>query len=344
VRPEKNAIYVALGMLGASAALSLGLGGLLHSFFHFSVHDVRRLVHGFGPLGAPCVSLMIALIIVFVPIPTIPIEVVAGVAYGIVAGTFLVLVGHLLGALIAFLIARRFGRPLLRRWLGDAAVSKLDPFAAQSGYWYVFFMRLLPLFDFKLVSYASGLTPMRTRTYMLATATGIFLPILILDAIGATAAARPREAAVIAAAYSLAIAGTIAYFLVPRRKRVVHVRIEHPLDAPVVRFTGHLRERGREIPAGALVAAQLGAQILASTQTRDAGLYALDVCAADHCAAAGTPLSFSINGRPAEQTAVLPATTGTIALDLNIADATRHVELVRRPGDERGGAFHGEAV
>ncbi|HZQ36538.1 MAG TPA: TVP38/TMEM64 family protein [Dehalococcoidia bacterium] len=341
MRPEKNAIYLALGMLGASAALSLGLGGLLHSAFHFSVHDIRRLVRSFGPFGAPAVSVMIAVIIVFVPIPTIPIEVVAGVAYGIVAGTALVLLGHILGALIAFLIARKFGRPLLRRWLGDGAVRKLDPFAAQSGFWYVFFMRLLPLFDFKLVSYAVGLTPMRTRTYLVATTTGIALPILILDTIGATAAARPREAAIIAAAYSLVVAGTIAYFLVPRRKRVVHVHVEHPADAPVVRFAGHLRERGHEVPAGALVAAQLNGTVLASAQTHDTGLYVLDMCLAGHCGGTGTPIAFTVNGRPAEQIVALPEHAGTIALDLSVAEAGRGQRRFRRTSAARG-AVRGE--
>lgn len=228
MRPERSAIYLAIGMLLGSAVLSLGIGGLLHSLFHFSVRDVRVLIHSFGPWGAPAIVLMIAAIIVFIPIPTIPIEIVAGVVYGIVAGSLLALLGHMLGALIAFALSKRFGRPLLQRWLGERAVSKLDPLATRSGFWYVFYMRLLPLFDFKLVSYAAGLTAMRTRSYLLATLAGIFLPIVILDSIGATAAARPREAALIAAAYSLAVAGTIAYFFIPRRKHVVHVHHEHP--------------------------------------------------------------------------------------------------------------------
>jgi uncharacterized membrane protein YdjX (TVP38/TMEM64 family) len=223
-------------MLGASAALSLGLGSLLGSVLHFSVRDIRGTVRSFGPLGGPFVTLLIAAIIVLVPIPTIPIELVAGVVFGIVPGSLFVFAGHLLGALVAFLLARRFGRPLLRRWLGARAVSRLDPLTAQTGFWFVFFMRLLPLFDFKLVSYAAGLTSIRTRPYMIATAAGIFLPIVILDTIGATAAARPRDAAIIAAAYSLAVGGTIAYFLIPRRKRVVHVHHEagHESEAPAV--------------------------------------------------------------------------------------------------------------
>lgn len=231
MRPERGAIYVAIGMLVGSAVLSLGVGSLLHSIFHFNVRDLRTLLRSLGPWGAPAVVVMIALVIVFVPVPTIPIEIVAGLVYGIVAGSLLVLTGHMIGALFAFMISRVFGRPLLRRWLGDSAVSKLDPLASQSGFWYVFYMRLLPLFDFKLVSYAAGLTPMRTRSYMLATLSGIFVPIVILDTIGATAAARPREAALIAAAYSLAVAGTIAFFIIPRRKQVVHVRRAHSDDS-----------------------------------------------------------------------------------------------------------------
>ncbi len=210
-------------MLVGSAVLSLGLGSLLHAVFHFSVRDIRSVIRSLGPWGAPAVVLMIAVIIVFIPVPTIPIEIVAGIVYGIVAGSLLVLAGHVIGALIAFSIAKRFGRPLLRRWLGERAVTKLDPLASQSGFWYVFYMRLLPLFDFKLVSYAAGLTAMKTRSYLLATTVGIFFPILILDSIGATAAARPREAALIAAAYSLAVAGTIGYFVIPKRQRVIHV-------------------------------------------------------------------------------------------------------------------------
>lgn len=219
MRPEKSTVYLALGMLVGSAILSVGLGSLLHAVFHISIRDVRTLVRSLGIWGAPAIALVIAAIIIFVPIPTIPIEVVAGLAYGIVAGAALVLVGNMLGALGAFFIARRFGRPLLRRWLGESGVDKLDPFTEATGFLYIFYLRLLPLFDFKLVSYACGLTRIRPGKYLLATVAGIFPPVLILDVIGATAAVRPREAAIIATAYGLMVAATIAYFLVPRRVR-----------------------------------------------------------------------------------------------------------------------------
>lgn len=215
MRLDRGAVYLALAMIVGSAVLSLGLGSLLHAVLHLSLRDVRLLVHACGPWGAPAVVLLIAAIIVVIPTSTIPIELVAGLVYGLAAGTILVLLGHMLGALIAFVLARRLGRPLLRSWLGERTVGKLDALSARSGFWLVFGMRLLPVFDFKLVSYASGLTCMRLRSYLVATLTGIFVPIAIMAAIGATAAARPREAALIAGVYSAAVAGTIAYFAIP---------------------------------------------------------------------------------------------------------------------------------
>src|SRR5437870_1603106 len=144
-------------MLAGSALLSLGVGSLLHTVLHLSVRDVRTTVRSLGPFGAPAVTVMIAAIIVFIPIPTIPIELVAGAVYGIALGTVLVLAGHVLGAICCFVIARQLGRPVLRRFLSEKVVRRVDEMSGQSGFWIVFFMRLLPLFDFKLVSYAGGL-------------------------------------------------------------------------------------------------------------------------------------------------------------------------------------------
>jgi uncharacterized membrane protein YdjX (TVP38/TMEM64 family) len=237
-------------MLAGSALLSLGVGSLLHSVLHLSVRDIRTTVHSFGPLGAPAVTLMIAAIIVFVPIPTIPIELVAGAAYGVVFGSALVLAGHVLGAIVCFVIARRLGRPVLRRFLGEKTVLKLDQMTVQVGFRYIFFLRLLPLFDFKLVSYSGGLTAIGWRDYVVATTIGIFPPIVILDSIGATAAAKPREAALIGAAYSLTVAGTIAYFIIPRRKKIVHVHhTDHGIE-----IEAEIREpsgRVHPVPPGA---------------------------------------------------------------------------------------------
>jgi uncharacterized membrane protein YdjX (TVP38/TMEM64 family) len=308
-------------MLLASAILSLGIGSALHSVLHLSVHDVRRMVRSLGPFGAPAVVFMIAAIIVFIPIPTIPIEIVAGLVYGVPLGSLLVLAGHMLGAIVAFAIARRFGRPLLRRWLGDRGVSRLDAFAAQSGFLYIFFMRLLPLFDFKLVSYAAGLTPIRTRTYVLATLAGIFPPIVILVSIGATAAARPREAALIAAAYSLVVAGTIAYFLVPKRKRVVHVHRETGPAPDIARFAGTVRIDGLGLAEGSTVAVYIGRDMCGRAVTSVAGAYVIDIDPTHHRAKPGTEVRFTVNDLPAKETSVIPPPAVTVDLDLTVAPA-----------------------
>jgi uncharacterized membrane protein YdjX (TVP38/TMEM64 family) len=217
MRIERRTLVFAGGLLLGSAAVSLGLGSLLHALLPVSLPDVRHAVRACGRWGALVVVLLITLTIVALPISTIPLELVAGLAYGVVAGSALVLVGHLLGALIAFLLARRLGRPLLRRWLGERALHALDSLTACSGFGLVLGMRLLPVFDFKLVSYACGLTPLRLRTYLLATLAGIAAPILLLATIGASAVARPREAVLLTGLYSLAVAATLAFIAHPLR-------------------------------------------------------------------------------------------------------------------------------
>jgi uncharacterized membrane protein YdjX (TVP38/TMEM64 family) len=75
-------------------------------------------------------------------------------------------------------------------------------------------MRLLPLFDFKVVSYAAGLTGMRFPDYIVATTAGIALPVLGMVSVGAELNDHPLTAALIVGAFGL-IAGA-AYLFVGR--------------------------------------------------------------------------------------------------------------------------------
>lgn len=61
------------------------------------------------------VGLMIAAIVMS-PIPSGPIAMVAGAAFGPALGTIYVAIGATLGAIIAFLIARTLGYEMVARW------------------------------------------------------------------------------------------------------------------------------------------------------------------------------------------------------------------------------------
>lgn len=122
-----------------------------------------------GPLGV--VTLMMLAVLVS-PIPSAPIAMAAGAAYGHVWGTFYVVAGAEAGALAAFSIARMLGQTVLHRWFGDRlSAGLIGSQNALTGI--VFISRLLPFVSFDLVSYAAELTLLSLWRFALATLAGI---------------------------------------------------------------------------------------------------------------------------------------------------------------------------
>jgi uncharacterized membrane protein YdjX (TVP38/TMEM64 family) len=122
-----------------------------------------------GPLA---IIGLLAMAIVLNPIPSAPIALAAGAAYGHLWGTVYVVTGAEIGALIAFAIARSVGYEVLHRWLGKRL--SLGSLASQNALMAaVFASRLLPFISFDLVSYAAGLTPLTLWRFAVATLAGI---------------------------------------------------------------------------------------------------------------------------------------------------------------------------
>lgn len=137
-----------------------------------------------GWWGPIALMSFMAVAVVISPIPSAPIAVAAGSAYGHFWGTIYALVGAEFGALIAFEIARRLGGAKVSRWIGTRAMP--PELSGQLGLSaLVFTARLLPAISFDVVSYAAGLTPLRRRWFALATALGMIPATFLLSHAGA---------------------------------------------------------------------------------------------------------------------------------------------------------------
>lgn len=137
----------------------------------------------FGPLA---IIALMTLAIVASPLPSAPIALVAGAAYGHTAGTVYVALGAELGALAAFLIARYLGRDSVERLLGDKAGYGL--LGSQNALTLtVFVSRLLPFISFDAMSYAAGLSRLHLRRFLLATLAGIIPASFVLAHLGSAA-------------------------------------------------------------------------------------------------------------------------------------------------------------
>lgn len=212
----------------AGIALLLALAAaywlLRDSALLMTVLDSQRLksfVAGLGPWGPAVVVGLMALAILVSPIPSAPIALAAGAAYGHTWGTLYVLAGAEIGALAAFGIARLAGYEALRGWLGERIVlGWLGSQNALMGL--VFVSRLLPFVSFDVISYAAGLTVLSPWRFALATLAGIVPASFLLAHFGAEMAAGEARQAMIAA---LGLALVVALPFAVRLLRALAARI-----------------------------------------------------------------------------------------------------------------------
>ncbi len=139
-----------------------------------------------GPWGPVAVIALMTIAVVASPIPSAPIALASGAAYGHYAGAVYVAIGSELGAIVAFLIARGLGRGAVERFLGDK--SDYGLLGSQNALTLtVFSSRLLPFISFDAMSYAAGLSRLQFWRFALATFAGILPASFVLAHFGSTA-------------------------------------------------------------------------------------------------------------------------------------------------------------
>lgn len=138
------------------------------------IAGLRDYIVSFG-LWAPVASCFLMVLQALVaPVPSFLITFANGLAFGVFWGWMLSLLGHVLAACVCFGISRSLGRVPVEVLVGKAGLESADRWFARWGVYAVFAGRLLPGVAFDAISYAAGLTNMRFRSFIAATALGIF--------------------------------------------------------------------------------------------------------------------------------------------------------------------------
>jgi len=154
-----------------------------------SLLDVERLemlVARAGLWGPIVIVTLMTIAVVASPIPSAPIALAAGAAYGHVWGTVQVVIGAELGALIAFGLARVLGHDALRRVFGDRVDAGL--LGSQNALTaMIFASRLMPFVSFDMISYAAGLSRLHAWRFAVATLAGIIPASFLLAHFGGEA-------------------------------------------------------------------------------------------------------------------------------------------------------------
>lgn len=142
-------------------------------------------VRTMGAWGPVAIIVLLSLAILISPLPSAPIALAAGAAYGHTWGTLYVLIGSELGAITAFMLSRYLGQEFVHRHFGARLSSGLAG-SQRVLMATVFISRLLPFVSFDLVSYAAGLTVLSFARFALATLAGILPASFLLAHFGST--------------------------------------------------------------------------------------------------------------------------------------------------------------
>ncbi len=214
-------VLIAFAVAGVIGAFALDL--LLNQVIHLNPETVDRWVTRFGAWAPIVYVLGLAATVVFTPIPSLPLDIAGGLAFGLWGGSAAILLASLLGATVDFYIARALGRRFLVRRLKPQTMTMIDALGARLSGRVLFVLRIEPLFNFKWVSYAAGLTAMRYGVYALATLLGSALPAFGIAYVGATLLTHPGRSALVLSLLSLAtllplvLAALAALFVAARR-------------------------------------------------------------------------------------------------------------------------------
>lgn len=143
-------------------------------------------VHDLGPLGvAAFVVLYVSVTVAALPASLVTLA--AGLLYGPYWGALLVFVSSLLGAVMAFLLARSWLRPTIEKRYGQGPIyGYLAKETERNGAKLVLLLRLSPLIPFSLLNYTLGLTRVSLLHYTVASAFGMVPGILLYVHAGAS--------------------------------------------------------------------------------------------------------------------------------------------------------------
>ncbi|WP_444941457.1 TVP38/TMEM64 family protein [Microbulbifer sp. ANSA003] len=159
------------------AVCTIAVAGVLSLLVYFDLDDqIIELMQWLNEQGwqtSLLFILIVAAAIVFL-LPGVIFTMGAGFVFGVVKGTLLVIAGTVLGATLAFLIARYLLGEKPSRWvMSHIKPATVGEVIRREGWQMIMLTRLVPLFPFKLSNYFFGLTPVRLRDFVIGNFLGI---------------------------------------------------------------------------------------------------------------------------------------------------------------------------
>ncbi len=236
LRDRRIAALIGAGLLAGLGVLVVGFLAALSLGWDpgFTVQDIEDTIVSWGPWGvAASVGLMV--LHSFIPFPAEFLAIANGMVYGPLWGTVVTWTGAMLGAFLAFGLARALGRPFVAKLVARKERHLLDVLAATQGGRLVLISRFVPVIAFNLVNYAAGLTRISWWTFAWATGIGILPMTTLMVVMGDRIETLAWEMWLLVGAGALVLWFVFRHHFRPERMRKGR-------DHPESSFGSHLRD------------------------------------------------------------------------------------------------------
>jgi pyruvate/2-oxoglutarate dehydrogenase complex dihydrolipoamide dehydrogenase (E3) component/uncharacterized membrane protein YdjX (TVP38/TMEM64 family) len=169
----KRLFFLLLVLAAVTGFFLSGLGGNLNLDALKAQQDGLRQFASSHPLQSAGLFFLLYTAVTALSFPGAAILTLAGGAiFGLGWGMLIVSFASALGATLAFLAARFLFHDLVQRRFGER-LTAFNEGVARDGGFYLFTLRLVPVFPFFLINLLMGLTPIRTVTYTLVSQVGM---------------------------------------------------------------------------------------------------------------------------------------------------------------------------
>ncbi len=140
--------------------------------FFMSRKKILLFIDSLGPWSACGLILLQAVQVVMAPIPGEVTTMIGGYLYGPFLGVVVSTAGVTLGSYIAFVLARKLGRPFVEKYLNKSIIRRFDYLLHHKGAFIVFLLFLIPGFPKDSLCYLLGLGHLSSFEFIIVGGSG----------------------------------------------------------------------------------------------------------------------------------------------------------------------------
>jgi uncharacterized membrane protein YdjX (TVP38/TMEM64 family) len=171
---------------------------------------------------APLVTIPLHVLqVLTAPIPGTAIDAVNGLLFGPWLGTLYSMVGLMIGSTLAMLLSRKFGRPLMERFVDQTSIERIDRLVERRGSLVIFLIFLMPFLPDDAVCFLAGLTPIPILELVLIALIGRLPGVFISNLLGSQAQSFALWQWIVFGVIFALLAGFVLVFRIQIREKIL---------------------------------------------------------------------------------------------------------------------------